>query len=434
MSITDQAASPTDSVISESPLSLPIEVFDAKNINGRELIVCCASDVVSEKVEWLWPGRIALGKLTLIGGPPGLGKSQIATFLAATVSNGGAWPCGEGQAPIGSSILLSAEDGIADTIVPRLSAAGADTGRVHVIGAVIPRAGVRRQMFNLKADLDLLEEKIKKVGDVRLVVIDPVSAYMGGSDGNGNVETREILEPLSELASRLGAAVVAVTHLNKGGGAAKQSALNRFVGSIAFAAAARAAFMVAQDADDQDNRLFLHAKNNLGPTCEGLSFRLQQRTLDGGVIASNIVWGSEYISATADEALAAAEGPPGNTSEKNDAIEFLQTILVEGPMLVSEVQLNAIEAGLLQSGQPIGQSKPFRSARNALGVTTHKDTGVGGAWIMALPTKSKVPSEPHEALFGGGHLTMSGPESFVEGGVLFRGETQGQKVHCPQNG
>jgi putative DNA primase/helicase len=397
MSFTGHATSPTPSVIAESPPSLPIDIFDTQKIHGRELVVCCARDVVSEKVEWLWPGRIALGKLTLIGGPPGLGKSQITTFLAATVSNGGTWPCGEGNAPMGSSILLSAEDGIGDTIVPRLAAAGADMSRVYVIAAVVPRAGVRRQMFNLKADLDLLEEKIKKVGDVRLIVIDPVSAYMGGADGNGNVETREILEPLSDLASRVGAAVVAVTHLNKGGGATKQSALNRFVGSIAFAAAARAAFMVAKDADDQDNRLFLHAKNNLGTTCEGLSFRLQQRTIDGGIVASSIVWGSEYISATADEALAAAEGPPGNTSEKNDAMEFLQTVLAEGPMLVSEVQQNAIQAGLLQGGQLISQSKPFRSARKALRITTHKDSGFGGAWILALPTESKMPMELQRA-------------------------------------
>ena len=213
---------------------------------GRRLISHRASDIQPERLEWIWARRIARGKLMLIGGPPGLGKSQVTANIAATVSVGGDWPCNEGSAPEGDVIILSAEDGIADTIVPRLIAAGANRDRIHIVAAATKPDGTGRKTFSLKADVDLLEREVGQIGTVRLIIIDPISAYMGGADGNGNVETREVLEPLAEMANRLGIAVVAVTHLNKGG-AGGQTALNRFAGSIAFVAAARSAYLIIED-------------------------------------------------------------------------------------------------------------------------------------------------------------------------------------------
>jgi hypothetical protein len=246
----------------------------------RRLISHRASDLQPEKLVWVWPGRIPEGKLVLLGGPPGLGKSQTTAFMSAIVSNGGSWPCGEGATLPGDVIFMSAEDGITDTIIPRLIAAGADTTRVHIVAAATKPDGTGRKTFSLKTDVDLLEEKAREIGKVRLIIVDPISAYMGGSDGNGNVETREVLEPLADMANRLKIAVVAVTHLNKGGSGGNQSALNRFAGSIAFVAAARAAFAVIEDPEDDERRLLLQAKNNLGKKCQGLAFRLEQR-LDG---------------------------------------------------------------------------------------------------------------------------------------------------------
>src|SRR5450631_3362687 len=161
-------------------------------------------------------------------------------------------------------------------------------------------------------------------GTVRLIIIDPISAYMGGADGNGNVETREVLEPLAEMANRLGIAVVAVTHLNKGG-AGNQSALNRFAGSIAFVAAARSAYLVIEDPEDENRRLFLQAKNNLGPKGKGLAFRVEQRLIPGDILASNISWESEHVTASVDEALSASEnrGAVGGQTSKEDVAEFL---------------------------------------------------------------------------------------------------------------
>ena len=122
--------------------------------NGA-LIMQCAADILPEPVEWLWPGRIAIGKQTLLAGEAGLGKSQVAIAIAAEVTTGAAWPCNEGKAPIGSVIFFCAEDGAADTIVPRLIAASADLGRVHIVSAVCTDDGKSRRSFNLQSDLKI---------------------------------------------------------------------------------------------------------------------------------------------------------------------------------------------------------------------------------------------------------------------------------------
>ena len=102
---------------------------------AKRLVIKCASEIDIEPVEWLWPGRLAVGKTTLVGGDPGLGKSQLSSFIAATLSTHGRWPCDEGRAPQKNTIILCAEDGAADTIVPRLVAAGADRSKIHIVTA-----------------------------------------------------------------------------------------------------------------------------------------------------------------------------------------------------------------------------------------------------------------------------------------------------------
>lgn len=148
----------------------------------RRLILNRASDIAPEKVKWLWPGRIARGKHTTIAGDPGTGKSQVMISIVAAVTTGGELPCDEGRAPCGSVIILAAEDGIADTIVPRLLAAGADLTRVHVVTATHAEGDTRS--FNLQADLDLLEQMIEAIGDVCLVCIYPISSYLGKVDSH----------------------------------------------------------------------------------------------------------------------------------------------------------------------------------------------------------------------------------------------------------
>jgi putative DNA primase/helicase len=390
----------------------------------RRLITHRASDVQPEKLIWVWPGRIPEGKLVLLGGPPGLGKSQLTAFMAATISNGGKWPSDEGSTIVGNVIFMSAEDGIEDTIVPRLMAAGANLDRVHIVASATKPDGTGRKTFSLKTDVDLLESKAKEIRDVRLIIVDPISAYMGGSDGNGNVETREVLEPLAEMANRLHIAVVAVTHLNKGGGGGNQTALNRFSGSIAFIAAARAAFAVLEDPENDERRFLLQAKNNLGPKCKGLVFRMEQRVVSEGIVSSNIIFfENEQVSQSIDEALTASENRGGDGSQttgKEDVAEFLTEVLGAGPVDVLEVERQARLAGLLGDNKRIRENKSFRAARKHLGILSkHDGFGPGSRYVLSLPGIPCAPNLPIGAHSRqGAHMENPGAYDGIEGSSL----------------
>jgi hypothetical protein len=247
-----------------------------------------------------------------------------------------------------------------------LIAAGADTKRITVVKGVESATG--RRTFDLKADIDSLETKVREIGDVKLIIIDPVSAYMGKVDGHGNAETRSVLEPIAEMAERLRVAVVAVTHFNKGG-TGHHGVMERFIGSIAVIAAARSGFAVIPDKEDEGRILVLSAKNNLAARPKGLAFHCLQRTAGDGIVASVVDWEDSYVNYTADEALSATEArKDGHGAATKQAVDFLLSILAGGPVSVKNVEAEAIAAGLHEAGKPIGQNKPIRDAKRKLGV------------------------------------------------------------------
>jgi hypothetical protein len=371
-----------------------------KQDRSKRLVVHRASEITPVPVEWLWPGRLAIGKTTLLGGDPGLGKSQLATYIAATVTQGNRWPCQEGQAPKRSVIVLCAEDGLADTIVPRLMAADADREKVRIVTAVTEADGSGRRIFNLSKDLDALEDLIRKRGDVGLVNIDPVDAYLGagagGIDSHKNAAVRSVLEPVSELADRLHVAILAITHFSKQGGG---KALYRFIGSIAHVGSARVAFAIVADAEKEDRVLMLHAKNNLAPPQKGLAFRLEQHLVAQGVIGSTVYFESEHVAVTADEAMAADRDTDSRT-ETEEAVEFLLTLLTDGPLPVTKIEEEARAAGVFGGDGEIGQSKPFRRARQKLGIKPYQPKGAkSGGWVWGLadhpPKKGDERDHPH---------------------------------------
>ena len=343
---------------------------------GSALISRRASEIAPERVEWLWPGRIALGKHTCIAGEPGTGKSQQSIAITATISMGGEWPCGEGRAPLGSAIILSAEDGAADTIIPRLIAAGADLERIHIVSAVADENGKGRRGFNFQADLNDLEKKIAEIGDVTLIVIDPISSYMGKVDSHKNADVRGVLEPIGEMAERLRVAVLSITHFSKPTAGTATKALHKFIGSIAFVGAARAAFAVLEDPKDKDRRLFLHAKNNLSETPQGLAFRLEQTVVGEGIVTSRVQWEAEPITMTADDALAAGAASKNNSLAVKEAERFVQELLADGPIPSKQVAAEAHEAGIAGA--------TLRRAKFKLGIKPYKD-GMKGGWLCALP-------------------------------------------------
>jgi putative DNA primase/helicase len=256
------------------------------------------SDVRTRRLEWLWPERIPLGKLTLLAGDPGLGKSFLSLDIASRVSTGSAWPdnCQTSSIP-GSAVLLSAEDDLEDTVCPRLQAAGADLTKIVSLSAIRCAHNGLARPLSLARDLAAVRDAIASLPDCRLVVIDPISGYMGDADGNNNIDVRALLFPLAELAAERRLAVVAITHLNK---KAVGKAIYRAMGSLAFVAAARAAWGVICDPDDESRRLFMPLKHNLAPKVKGLSFAIQTAE---GRDTPRIVWDASPIDRSIDELL-----------------------------------------------------------------------------------------------------------------------------------
>ena len=345
------------------------------------------SEIVPERIDWIWPEIIAIRRVTGLVGYPGLGKSQVAIDIAATVSTGRHWPGGASNGESGHVIILSAEDDPADTIVPRLIAAGAQRSRIHIVKAV--KDGDGERPFNLAVDLDLLEQDYN-LQRVNLLVIDPVSAYLSETRGkpinrNQGGDVRTIQDRLARFAAKHDLGVLAVSHLNKSSGA---RAITRIMGSLEWVAAPRAIFLVTEEVGT-DRRLFLPLKNNLAPDRYGYAFRIETRIVADGITSSAIVWDQDPVTISAEEALAAAAKKPPSA-----AIDFLQQALSDGPMDQTEIVRRGREAGFTE--------KNLRSAREKLGVKPTKEGfGAKGKWVWVppggtTPLKLVVDNDPHK--------------------------------------
>lgn len=305
-----------------------------------ELEVRRVSEIEARPVWWLWQGRIARGKVTMLAGHPGLGKSQVGLDFAARLTRGGRWPDGT-YAEAGSVVILSAEDDAEDTIRPRLEAAAADLTRCHVVGAV-REPGKGPRTFCLQEDLVRLAAVLDDIGDVALIIVDPITAYLGEIDLHKNAEVRALLALLAEFAARYGAAVLAISHLRK---SLEGDAILRVSGSLAFVAAARAVYLVASDPGDRSRRLLLPAKNNLGTDNTGYAYRVVPYSLKSGRIATCCVeWEPEAVTMTADEAFTASKERRAGR-KLDSAMDFLREFLNDGPRPQKEVQAAAREAG-----------------------------------------------------------------------------------------
>jgi len=364
------------------------------NIVASNAVMIRFSDIQSEPLSWLWPGRIALGKLTLIVGDPCLGKSLLTTTLAAIVSKGYPFPVDNVQAPKGDVILLSAEDDAADTTKPRLEAAEADCERIHILKAVQVESSEGEQtqrMFSLKSDLAVLEKLLPSIPECRLLVIDPISAYLDGTESHNNSDVRGLLAPLAALAANYKIAIIAVSHLNKGYGG---NALYRTMGSLAFVAAARAAYVVTKDENNPQRRLFLPVKNNLSRDNTGLAYSVMTAANDAPLIA----WETEPVSITADEALTPIE-PDQEHTATDEAVNFLRDVLAKGAMKASDVQKEARQAGI--------SDKSLRRGREKLGIKPRKSNFTGG-WEWSLTEDAQVNQDAHSidegTLENAGHL------------------------------
>jgi hypothetical protein len=251
-----------------------------------------------------------------------------------------------------------------------MEAAGADLERIEVIDAVRSEDG-QTDLFSLRSHVEQLAGRVLEKGDVSLVIIDPVTAYLEGSDSHKNADVRALFKPLSKMASDTNTAIVCVSHLNKANGG---SALLRVTGSLAFVAAARAAFLVALDQDDKDKRLFLPLKNNLSEASTGMAFYIRPMSLGNRIETSKVVWTNERVTITADEALNLQEMRV--TRPIDDAAQFLFYFLGSGPKPMKEVLRRAENEGHTEI--------TVKRAKKRLGVKSRK-SGISDGWTWELP-------------------------------------------------
>jgi putative DNA primase/helicase len=200
----------------------------------------CAANIKPEPILWLWENWLALGKLHILAGQPGEGKSTIALKIAAAVSSGGKLPDGI-NAKRGNVIIWSGEDDASDTLTPRLEAAGADMSSVHIVRGA--KDGKGKRPFDPSRDVPALCEAIKAIGGAVLIIIDPIVMAVA-KDSHKNAETRRELQPIVDLAAELKAALLGITHFTKG--TERCAPIDRVTGSLAFGALARVVWVADQ--------------------------------------------------------------------------------------------------------------------------------------------------------------------------------------------
>ncbi len=353
---------------------------DAKKVgSGSRPKLICMSDVESRSVDWLWQGRIPVGRVSMIVGVPGMGKSFLTCDMAARVSNGTPWPDG---APCvqGSVILISCEDDPGDTIKPRLDAHGADVSRVHLLTGSLERdaAGKESELMFSLSDVSTLEAAIDAVKDCRLIIVDPIGSYLGArTDAHRDNEVRAVLAPVAMLAERTGAAVVMVAHRRKSSsGSADDSAL----GSRAFTGLARAVWHLSEDPENDERRLLLPGKNNLAKRQGGLAFQIV-----GAEGMGRIEWEPDPVDMSADDAMARERaGNDGDRSAMDEAVSWLTENLDVNGRTVKEIKGSARADGI--------KDRTLDRASEKLGVVKGPD-GFGGPWLWRMPA-TVSPTEP----------------------------------------
>jgi hypothetical protein len=347
-------------------------ILNPAEIVGGPVLICLA-DVEAREIEWLWPGRVALGRITLLVGKPGEGKSFLTTDMAARISTGTRWPDGS-ECPAGSVILVSAEDDPGDTIKPRLDAHHADARRVHLLSAVrrIDAEGKQHDVLFTLEDVAALEAALKQHPDCKLIVVDPIGSFLGGdTDSHRDNEVRGVLAPVAMLAEKYGPAVLVVAHRRKGGGGSADDAA---LGSRAFTGIARAVWHLSRDGENPRRRLLLAGKNNLAPEGDGLAFNIVGEP-------PAIEWEGAPVKMSADEAFAIQAGgdeqrPGPDPAALNEASEWLADALLPKPLSAAEV---------IKLGKAAGHAeKTIRRAKGKLGIAARK-CGMTGGWVWEHP-------------------------------------------------
>lgn len=342
-------------------------------MGAPEMVRMC--DVKREAIWWIWPGRLPAGKLVMLAGDPGLGKSFLTMDIAARLSSGRLLPDQSGaeqvRAPM-DVVILSAEDDPGDTIRPRLEDAGAELYNVHMLeGVRFSESGIAGAI-RLDRDAEAVYRALRRCGNPGLVIIDPITAYLGQIDANSNADVRKVLRPLSKLAEKTGVCVLCVTHLNK---ATQSKTIYRSMGSLAFTAAARMAWLVAKDPSRPEDRVLAPIKSNISGSAPGLRYRITQKDGDSGPTVEYQI-DTRPITLEDLEQTGAEGDQPG---ELDEAVSWLTEALTGGAVGAKEIVKQAGEVGI--SKRTLARAKRelgVRSARHSGGT----DGDGSWSWIM----------------------------------------------------
>ncbi|WP_433703903.1 AAA family ATPase [Paraburkholderia sacchari] len=358
------------------------------------VMLACAASIKPEAISWLWPNWLPRGKLSILAGSPGAGKTTLAIAMAAIVTTAGTWPDGSRCERASHVIFWSGEDDPADTLVPRLMAAGADLNRVHFVRSVADESGELRP-FDPASDIPLLGMKLEEMGGASLLVVDPLVSAVSGDAHRVN-DVRRDLQALVDMAARYGCAVLGISHFAKG--TKGSSPAERVIGSQAFVAVSRVVLVAGKD-EAAERRILARAKSNIAPDDGGVSYTLEQVETDG-IAASRVVWG-ELIHGTAREILSDVErddsADDDEKSERDEATEFLRSLLSDGPVPVRHIKADATGAG--------HSWRTIERAKRELGAQARK-LGVKEGWAWVLPDEDRQgrheENQDRRSLSGGG--------------------------------
>lgn len=346
--------------------------------NGSRVKILRASEIAAQPIEWLWPGWIARGKLTILAGNGGDGKSTVAIALASVVTAGGLWPDGTPCTRKGRVVMWSGEDDVADTLKPRFMAAGADLANVHfVVGDTMLDGG--SSSFDPSTDIKKLELAIDSIGGAELLIIDPIVLAVRGDMNKANIVRRD-LQAIVDLAASRGCAVLGISHFSKGNNSSG-SPTSRVIGSQAFSALARTVLLVGKD-ESSDRRVMMRSKSNISSDVGGVSYAIEPkivREMGAGnhdIEAVTCSWGA-YIDANASQIMRSLDSNScDDTSAFGRAKQFLISQLVDGPKAAIEIEQAASAARFSEA--------TIRRAKSALDIRSRKGCMDGG-WVWGLP-------------------------------------------------
>ncbi len=376
----DAAAHAASHITSHAPASAAKPAI----ANARRVQVRCAASIKPAPITWLWPGWLPAGKLTILAGDAGAGKTTLALGLAAALTAGSAWPDDTPCATRRNVLIWSGEDAAEDTIVPRLIAAGADSTRCHVIEGVA-EGGVS-VAFDPAQDIADLAQTMTRIGGAGLLIIDPIVNAVAGDMHKAN-DVRRSLQAVVDFAAAHDCAVLGITHFAKG--SAGRAPQERVLGSQAFGALARMVLVAAKE-EDGSKRVLARAKSNIAQDAGGVAYRIETVQLAGGIETTCAKWEGR-IEGTAREILGEIEHEE-TTGELGDATIFLRDLLSDRPLTVKQIKADADGAGYSWA--------TMRRAQKALGVASRKEGAPqsgGQQWIWNLPNDGQRLNAPKPA-------------------------------------